>query len=101
MFKKSFQKLEEHAYDSRIPRMIGCYFGEITDLFRAIRSHLTPDATVAIDIGDSCYAGVHVPVDGLLSACLHDLGFVQEDSVTLRKRKSRSGTLLKQFVARF
>ena len=99
--QKIVSELDEHAYDSRIPRMIGCYFGEITDIFRAIRSHLTPDATVAIDIGDSCYAGVHVPVDGLLSACLHDLGFVQEDSVTLRKRKSRGGTLLKQSLLVF
>jgi DNA modification methylase len=99
--QKIVSELDEHAYDSRIPRMIGCYFGEITDIFRAIRSHLTPDATIAIDIGDSCYAGVHVPVDALLSSCLRDLGFVQEDSVTLRKRKSRGGMLLKQSLLVF
>ena len=99
--QKIVSELDEHAYDSRIPRMIGCYFSEITDIFRAIRSHLTPDATIAIDIGDSCYAGVHVPVDVLLSACLQGLGFVQEDSVTLRKRKSRGGMLLKQSLLVF
>ena len=99
--QKIVSKLEERAYDSRIPRMIGCYFDEITDIFRAIRSHLNPDATIAVDIGDSCYAGVHVPVDILLSACLQDLGFTQEDSVTLRKRKSRGGMLLKQSLLVF
>ena len=99
--QKIVSRLEQNAYDSRIPRMIASYFSEITDIFRAIRSHLTPDATVAIDIGDSCYAGVHVPVDKLLSACLGELGFVQEDSVTLRKRKSRGGMLLKQSLLVF
>ena len=99
--QKIVSKLEQHAYDSRIPRMIASYFSEITDIFRAIRSHLTPDATVAIDIGDSCYAGIHVPVDKLLSTCLSEIGFVQEDSVTLRKRKSRGGMLLKQSLLVF
>lgn len=99
--QKIVSKLEQNTYDSRIPRMIASYFSEIADIFRAIRSHLTSDATVAIDIGDSCYAGVHVPVDKLLSTCLGELGFVQEDSVTLRKRKSRSGMLLKQSLLVF
>ena len=94
-------KLKQNAYDSRIPRMIASYFSEMTDIFRTIRPHLTADATVAIDIGDSCYAGIHVPVDRLLSACLGELGFVQEDSVTLRKRKSRGGMLLKQSLLVF
>lgn len=93
--------LEREAYDSRIPRMVTSYFSEITDIFRTIRSHLTPEATVAIDIGDSCYAGIHVPVDQLLSTCLQDLGFVQEDYVTLRQRKSRGGMLLKQSLLVF
>ena len=99
--QKIVSKLEQNAYDSRIPRMIASYFNEMTDIFRAIRSHLTPDATVAIDIGDSCYAGIHVPVDKLLSTCLGELGFVEEDSVTLRKRKSRGGMLLKQSLLVF
>ena len=94
--QKIVSELEQNAYDSRIPRMIASYFSEMTEIFRGIRPHLTPDATVAIDIGDSCYAGIHVPVDKLLSTCLGELGFVQEDSVTLRKRKSRGGMLLKQ-----
>lgn len=99
--QKIVAKLEKNAYDSRIPRMIACYFSEITEVFRAIRPHLTSDAIVAIDIGDSCYAGTHVPVDKLLSACLQKLSFVQEDSVTLRKRKSRGGMLLKQSLLVF
>ena len=93
--------LRREAYDTRIPRMIDSYFCEITDIFRAILGHLTPDATVAIDIGDSCYAGIRVPVDQLLATCLQDLGFVQEGDVMLRQRKSRSGMSLKQSLIVF
>ena len=93
--------LAEEGYDARIPRMIACHFSEMTGVFQAIRSHLASEATVAIDIGDSCYAGIHVPVDQLLSACLQNLGFVQTDDVTLRRRKSRGGMFAKTILARF
>lgn len=99
--EKVVSALEKESYDSRIPRMIRCYFAEITDIFRAVNTHLIPGATLAIDIGDSCYAGVHVPVDRLLSTLLQDLGFVQEDSIVLRKRRSRGGRLLKQVLLVF
>lgn len=93
--------LAKNAYDSRIPRMIASYFHEMTDVFRSIRNHLQQDAVIAIDIGDSAYAGIHVPVDKLLSICLEELGFVQQDEVILRRRRSRSGMLLKQSLLVF
>lgn len=94
-------ELREHAYDSRIPRLVASYFNEVTNAFQSIRHHLVPGATIAIDIGDSCYAGVHVPVDRLLSACLQDSGFVQQDSVHLRQRRSKGGMLLGQTLLVF
>ena len=94
-------ELREHAYDSRIPRLVASYFSEITNAFQSIRHHLVRGATIAIDIGDSCYAGVHVPVDKLLSACLQDSGFVQQDSVHLRQRRSKGGMLLGQTLLVF
>ena len=94
-------ELREHAYDSRIPRLVASYFSEITNAFQSIRPHLVREATIAIDIGDSCYAGVHVPVDKLLSVCLQDSGFVQQDSVHLRQRRSKGGMLLGQTLLVF
>ena len=99
--QKVVSKLEKDAYDSRIPRMVASYFSEMSKVFRSIRRHLVPEAAIAIDIGDSCYAGIHVPVDRLLSVCLQEYGFVEEDSVTLRQRKSRGGMLLKQSLLVF
>jgi len=95
------QELRRKSYDSRIPLMISSYFGEVTEIFEGIVLHLAPGAKVIIDIGDSCYAGVHVPVDDLLCACLEELHFKLIDKVTLRQRKSRGGTSLKQTLLVF
>jgi len=95
------KELEKKSYDSRIPRMIGCYFNEITQIFSAISYHLTSNATIAIDIGDSYYANVHVPADELLTNCLQEIGFEQVDNVALRKRWSRSGIPLRQVLLIF
>jgi len=99
--EKIVQQLEQEAYDARIPRMIACYFAEMTEIFGAVRDHLTSQATVAIDIGDSSYAGVHVPSDRLLAACLEDQGFTLVEEVVLRRRKSRSGARLRQSLLVF
>lgn len=95
------EHLERTAYDRRIPKMIACYFNEITTVFEAILPHLAQEATVAVDIGDSCYSGVHVPVDELLTVCLEDIGLQLRDEITLRKRRSRSGMVLKQSLLVF
>ena len=92
------KKLEKESYDSRIPRMIACYFNEITDAFKAVSRHLIYDATIAIDIGDSSYANIYVPVDKLLSECLSEIGYKQENNTVLRKRRSRNGMPLKQVL---
>jgi tRNA G10 N-methylase Trm11 len=94
-------ELARHAYDVRIPRMISSYFAELTSIFDAVRTHLKPNAKIIIDIGDSAYNGVHVPVDELLVSCLHEIGFTQRDSVLLRQRRSRGGMLLKQVLLVF
>ncbi len=93
--------LKEKAYDSRIPHMVESYFGEITDIFETISGHLKVGATVAIDIGDSAYAGVHVPAHQLLRVCLESLGFVPKDEILLRERKSRGGMMLRQSLLVF
>jgi DNA modification methylase len=92
------RELELNAYDQRIPRMIASYFAELSAVFNGIRQHLTPDATVAIDIGDSIYGGVHIPADELIVECLADLGFNLHHRIDLRRRRSKNGALLKQVL---
>lgn len=93
--------LEKNAYDSRIPRMIASYFAELSQVFTGISKHMVQDGVVAIDIGDSNYAGVHVPVDELLVRCLIPLGFSLEENINLRERRSKNGFPLKQVLLIF
>lgn len=93
--------LEKNAYDSRIPRMIASYFAEVCEIFKGISKHMVPGGIVAIDIGDSNYNGVHVPVDDLLVKCLIPIGFCLEEMINLRKRRSKNGSPLKQVLLIF
>lgn len=95
------ETLSQHSYDSRIPRMIDTYFADLSAVFASINKHLSPNAVVAIDIGDSSYAGVHVPADELLTEIMHELNFEQIALTPLRQRKSRSGAPLKQVLLIF
>ena len=95
------KQLENKAYDRRIPRMVACYFSDISNVFGGIRSHLNPGARICIDIGDSIYAGVHVPADELLHSVLHTQGFKLIDDILLRQRRSRDGSPLKQSLLVF
>ena len=93
--------LEKNAYDSRIPRMIASYFAELCQVFEGISKHMVQGGVVAIDIGDSNYGGVHVPVDELLVRCLSPMGFSLEEMIDLRKRRSKNGFPLKQVLLIF
>lgn len=95
------EQLKENAYDQRIPRMVASYFAEMTEVFEGLRHHLTDGATVAVDIGDSNYGGVHVPADQLFIECFGDLGYDLRDEVLLRERRSKNGAPLSQVLLVF
>jgi len=99
--RRVVETLAQRSYDARIPRMIDTYFADLEAVFASLANHLTPAATIAIDIGDSAYAGVHVPVDELLVEVMDPLGFERSAVVPLRQRKSRSGAPLKQVLLVF
>lgn len=94
-------RLEEGAYDRRIPRMVGLYFGDLGDVFEGVCRHLKRGAVVAVDIGDSAYAGVRVPVQELLCEVLGAKGLGLAKEVTLRRRRSRDGSPLRQSLLVF
>jgi hypothetical protein len=95
------RSLESASYDSRIPKMVASYFHDIEKVLAGLKCHLEPAATVAIDIGDSTYAGIHVPTDVLIAKLAERSGLELVDSVLLRKRVSRDTTKLKQVLLVF
>lgn len=88
--------LEADAYDVRIPRMVACFASEMHAMLQALAGHTRKDGTIVIDIGDSAYAGVHVPTDKFIAESLDAAGFDLSDELVLRQRYSRSQMKLTQ-----
>lgn len=88
--------IQENAYDSRIAKMVGGYFYDMSAVFSSLGDCLRPGGRLCIDIGDSIYNGVHVPTDDLLVEVAESLGFTTLDRVHLRKRISKGGQAVRQ-----
>jgi hypothetical protein len=91
------KELQEKAYDSRIAKMVGGYFNDMSDVLRSLQSRIRGGARICIDIGDSVYAGVHVRTDDLLVELAEDLGFRTVERVHLRRRYSKRGVPVREY----
>jgi hypothetical protein len=89
-------KLEQEAYDQRISKMVGGYFRDMEVALDALSRCLNKKGRLCIDIGDSIYAGVHVPTDDLLVEVADGLGLRTVERVHLRKRTSKGGKPVRQ-----
>ena len=89
-------ELQANAYDARIPRMVECFASETHAILRALARRMHKRGVIAIDIGDSAYAGVKVPTDKFIAESLESGGFDLVDQVVLRERRSRSQMQLTQ-----
>ena len=98
LLDQTLNELKQYSYDRRIQEMVSCYFDEMLTLFAGITKHLENGACVAIDIGDSIFAGVHVKTDDILINILAPLGYQLQEKVLLRNRRSRNGQLLSQVL---
>lgn len=90
------QEIQEKAYDSRIAKMVSGYFEDMSLVFGGITKHLKVGGLACIDIGDSIYAGIHVPTHEILSEIAKDFELDTVEIKTLRSRKSKDGSQLSQ-----
>lgn len=90
------EKLNSKAYDARIPRMVACFATEMHSILQSLATHTAKNGKIVIDIGDSAYAGVHVPTDKIIEESLATAGFELGDELILRQRLSRDQTKLSQ-----
>jgi hypothetical protein len=89
-------ELEREAYDQRISRMVGGYFRDMEVALDALSRCLNKKGRLCIDIGDSIYAGIHVPTDDLLVEVANGLGLQTVERIHLRKRISKGGKPVRQ-----
>jgi len=94
-------KLDVLAYDQRIPKLVRLYFSDMKHVLASLRAVAVNDARLLLDIGDSRFAGVHVPPPRLLVDVAAEEGWCLESSMVIRRRRSYDGTALEQVLLTF
>jgi DNA modification methylase len=95
------RKLSECAYDKRIPLLVESYFSDMFRVFGNISANLENESYFYLDIGDSQFAGVHIPADKILIEIAKKNNFELIDNKFIRERFSKDGSLLKQVLLLF
>ena len=90
--------LRKRAYDRRIPIMVSRYFDDMRQVFLGMAQVGKADAPLLMDIGDSCYANIHVDTPTILGEILNEAGWRMKGEVPLRSRQSRNGRRLRQVL---
>ena len=89
------------VYDKRILTMVAGYFSDMSTVIDKLSHAMRDGGIFVMDIGDSQFAGVHIPTHDILSQICADYGFEKYDETILRERRSKNGMVLSQRVLRF
>lgn len=95
------EKLEPVVYDSRITKMVIGYFNDMDKVIERLALAMNNNGIFVMDIGDSQFAGVHIPTHDILSKICERHGFIKYEETILRKRRSKNNMILSQRVLRF
>ena len=95
------EQLQPVAYDERIPKMVAGYFRDMDMVIRKLRTSIKSGGLFTMDIGDSQFAGVHIPTHQILSNICAQYGFTLYDEEVLRERRSKNGMILTQRLLRY
>jgi hypothetical protein len=91
-------KLDSVAYDKRIPSLVRGYATDTELWLENCQKKLKAGSRLVIDIGDSKFAGIHVPTDEFILEIAKMLGFKHVATEMVRARKSKDGSTLKQVL---
>lgn len=95
------KELEPVAYDKRIPIMVAGYFADMDKVIERLSHAMKNDGYFIMDIGDSQFAGVHIPTHEILVKISETHGFELYDEEILRERRSKNGMILSQRLLKF
>jgi hypothetical protein len=95
------RELDVVAYDSRIPKLVRAYFSDMETAFGRLRQATRPRGRLFLDIGDSQFAGVHVPTHDLLTSTAETQGWAFKSTRLIRSRRSYDGSQLSQVLLEF
>ena len=94
-------KLDEVAYDKRIPALVRGYCSDTELWVSNCMNLMKPKSRLVVDIGDSRFAGVHVPTDMFIVEISTQLGLQHIHTEMVRGRHSKDGSKLKQVLLVF
>lgn len=95
------EQLQPVAYDERIPKMVAGYFRDMDMVIQKLSRSIKAGGLFTMDIGDSQFAGVHIPTHLILSDICAEHGFILYDEEILRERRSKNGMVLTQRLLRY
>lgn len=95
------KELEPVAYDKRIPIMVAGYFSDMEKVIERLSHAMKDNGYFIMDIGDSQFAGVHIPTHEILSKICESYGFELYGENILRERRSKNGMVLSQRLLKF
>lgn len=95
------EQLQPVSYDERIPKMVAGYFRDMDTVIQKLSISIKSGGLFTMDIGDSQFAGVHIPTHQILSNICAQYGFTLYDEEILRERRSRNGMVLTQRLLRY
>lgn len=96
-----WEQLQPVAYDERIPKMVAGYFRDMDMVIQKLSRSMKSGGLFTMDIGDSQFAGVHIPTHLILSDICAQYGFALYDEEILRERRSKNGMVLTQRLLRY
>lgn len=92
------KQLDEVAYDRRIPELVRRYCSDAEVWLQNCFDILSAGGRAVVDIGDSRFAGVHVPTEQFLERLAESVGFKIQDIELVRNRTSKDGSALNQVL---
>ena len=94
-------KLAPVAYDRRIVEMVKGYFNDMRTVLMKLGRGMKDGGYFIMDIGDSQFAGIHIPTHDILAEIAKEFGFEKYEENILRERISKNGMRLSQRLLKF
>lgn len=92
------KQLDEVAYDRRIPELVRRYCSDAEVWLQNCFELLSDGGRAVVDIGDSRFAGIHVPTEKFLERIAEGVGFGIQSVELVRNRTSKDGSALSQVL---
>ena len=79
---------KERLWNHKIPAMVGAYFSDLLDVLRQLRHIVVPGGSAWIVLGDSRYAGVHIPTATVVAELIKGRGWSVQNTEPFRSMRT-------------